>query len=123
MARRKAAEREWREEDEERAKRPRVRRRRGGKVDGHKAAHRLDKRARGGKLTASDRQHLPKSDFALPGKGAGPKGAGAGSFPIPDASHARNALARVSQHGTPAEKAEVRAKVHRKYPGIGRSSD
>jgi hypothetical protein len=25
---------------------------------------------------------LPKSDFALPGKGEGPKGAGAGSYPI-----------------------------------------
>lgn len=75
----------------------------------------------GGRLTAHERQRLPKSDFALPGKGAGPKGAGSGSYPIPDASHARNALARVSQHGSPAEKAAVRAKVHAKYPGIGES--
>ena len=62
---------------------------------------------------------MPKSDFALPGKGEGPKGAGAGSYPIPDASHARNALARVSQHGSSEEKAKVRAKVHAKFPGIG----
>lgn len=123
MARPKEEEREEREEEEERRRRPRVRRRRGGKVDGAKAQRRVDKRARGGKLTASERQSLPKSDFALPGKGAGPKGAGSGSYPIPDASHARNALARVSQHGSAAQKAEVRAKVHRKYPGIGRSSD
>ena len=31
----------------------------------------------------------------------------------------RNALARVSQHGTSAEKATVRRKVHAKYPSIG----
>jgi hypothetical protein len=76
-----------------------------------------------GGLSAEYRQHLPKSDFALPGKGEGPKGAGAGSYPIPDASHARNALARVSQHGSPAEKAEVRAKVHAKFPGIGEGGE
>jgi hypothetical protein len=77
-------------------------------------------RARGGKLTASQRQKLPSSDFALPGKGEGPKGAGSGSYPIPDANHARNALARVSQHGSPAQKAAVRAKVRAKYPEIGK---
>jgi hypothetical protein len=71
-------------------------------------------------LTAAQRQKLPRSDFALPGKGEGPKGAGAGSYPIPDAAHARNALARVSQHGSSAEKAAVRAKVHAKYPTIGK---
>lgn len=74
-----------------------------------------------GDLTAHERQEMPKSDFALPGKGDGPKGAGAGSYPIPDASHARNALARVSQHGTSEEKAEVRKKVHDKFPDIGKS--
>lgn len=73
------------------------------------------------KLTAKKRQALPKSDFALPGKGEGPKGAGAGSYPIPDKSHARNALARVSQHGSSEEKAKVRAKVHSKFPDIGQS--
>jgi hypothetical protein len=73
-----------------------------------------------GVLSAKQRQALPKSSFALPGKGKGPKGAGAGSYPIPDASHARNALARVSQHGTSAQKAAVRAKVHAKYPNIGK---
>lgn len=69
-------------------------------------------------LSAKQRQDLPKNDFALPGKGEGPKGAGAGSYPIPDESHARNALARVAQHGTPEEKARVRAAVKRKFPGI-----
>jgi hypothetical protein len=70
------------------------------------------------KLSAAQRQRLPKSSFALPGKGEGPKGAGSGSYPIPDKSHARNALARVSQHGSPAEKVKVRAKVHAKFPAI-----
>lgn len=74
-----------------------------------------------GRLTAKERQSLPSKDFALPGKGEGPKGAGAGSYPIPDASHAHNALARVSQHGSSEEKAAVRAKVHAKFPGIGRT--
>lgn len=94
--------------------------RRGGRASGGDTdCDDRDERARGGKLTAAKRQALPKADFALPGKGEGPKGAGSGSYPIPDASHARNALARVSQHGTPEEKATVRRKVHAKYPGIG----
>ena len=69
------------------------------------------------KLSAASRQALPKSDFALPGKGAGPKGDGSGSFPIPDASHARNALARDASK-SPAKKAAVRKKVKAKFPGI-----
>jgi hypothetical protein len=69
-------------------------------------------------LSSKKRQSLPSKSFALPGKGEGPKGKGAGSYPIPDESHARNALARVSQHGTSAEKATVRAKVAAKFPGI-----
>lgn len=90
----------------------------GGSVDGADGADE-GKYKSGGVLSAKQRQSLPKSSFALPGKGKGPKGAGAGSYPIPDASHARNALARVSQHGSSAEKSAVRAKVKAKYPGIG----
>lgn len=63
------------------------------------------------KLTTKARKALPKDDFAL----------GGGRYPIEDKSHARNALARVSQHGTPAEKSKVRSAVHRKYPGIGQA--
>ncbi len=62
------------------------------------------------KLTAKARKAIPSKDFALPG----------GRYPIEDKSHARNALARVSGNGTPAEKAAVRAKVHSKFPGIGK---
>lgn len=64
------------------------------------------------KLTTATRNKIPGGDFALPGR----------RYPIEDASHARNALSRVSQHGSPEEKAEVRAKVHRKFPGIGKKS-
>lgn len=62
------------------------------------------------KLTAERRNALPSKDFAGPDR----------SYPIQDANHARNALARVSQHGYPELKAKVRAAVHRKYPGIGK---
>ena len=78
--------------------------------------------AKKGWLSAKERQALPKSDFALPGKGDGPKGAGAGSYPVPDASHARAALSMVSRYGSPKEKAEVRAKVKSKFPDIGSKS-
>lgn len=60
-------------------------------------------------LNAKKRNALPSNDFAVPGR----------KYPVNDASHARNALARVAQHGSPKEKAEVRAKVHQKFPGIG----
>ena len=69
-------------------------------------------------LSAKERRALPNKDFALPGKGEGPQGKQAGSYPIPDEKHARSALSLVSQHGTPEEKAKVRAKVKKKFPGI-----
>jgi hypothetical protein len=61
------------------------------------------------KLSAAARKRIPKSQFAEPAKRA---------YPIPDESHARNALARVSQHGSPSEKRQVKAAVKRRYPGI-----
>ena len=59
------------------------------------------------KLTAKRRNALPDSAFAGPGR----------SFPVNDASHARNAMARASQFH-PELKAKIRAKVHRKFPDI-----
>lgn len=61
------------------------------------------------KLTSKSRNALKSKEFALAGR----------RYPIEDKAHARNALARVAQHGTSAEKAKVRAAVHKKYPGIG----
>ena len=65
------------------------------------------------KLTSAERKRLPKSSFAIPSKA--PE---SGSYPIDTANRARNALARVSQHGSSEEKRKVRAKVRGKYPGI-----
>ena len=67
------------------------------------------------KLTYKARKGMKKSEFALPGKREG----GKGGYPIEDKAHARNALSRVSAFGSSAQKAEVREKVHAKYPGIG----
>jgi hypothetical protein len=72
-------------------------------------------------LKAAQRRRLPSSSFALPGKGEGPGGKGSGSYPIPDKSHARAALSRVSQFGSSSEKAQVRAKVKAKFPNIGKA--
>ena len=58
-----------------------------------------------------NRKKLSKKSFALPGKR---------KYPIPDKAHARNALARVAQHGTKGEQKKVKAAVHKKFPGIGR---
>ena len=60
------------------------------------------------KLTTQERKDIPTEEFALPGR----------RYPIHDRAHARNALARVAQFGTPEEKAKVRAAVKRKYPEI-----
>lgn len=65
------------------------------------------------KLTAKARKKIPSKEFAGPDR----------SYPIENASHARNALARVSQHGSPDLQAKVRAKVKKKYPGIAMKMD
>jgi len=44
-----------------------------------------------------------------------------GNYPIDTKKRAANALSRVSQHGTPAEKKQVRAAVKRQYPSIEQS--
>jgi len=74
-------------------------------------------------LSAKERRDLPDSDFALAGKGEGPEGKQAGSYPIPDEDHARMALAMVEKHGTSEEQATVRAAVKRKFPGIKQEKD
>lgn len=60
------------------------------------------------KLTAKHRHALPAGSFAGPDR----------SYPIPDASHARNALARAAQHALPSLKVKIAARVHKKFPGI-----
>lgn len=60
-------------------------------------------------MTAAQRKRLKSSQFALPGR----------RYPVHNLAHARNALARVAQYGSPSEKAAVRRKVHARYPSIG----
>lgn len=62
------------------------------------------------KLTTEARKKIKARNFALPGR----------RYPIEDRNHQINALARVSQYGTPSEKARVRAAVHRKNPSLGK---
>ena len=61
--------------------------------------------------TIRKRSKLPKSDFAVPSKR---------KFPIPDISHARNALARANQ-GSDVEASTVRSAVYAKYPSLKKS--
>lgn len=60
------------------------------------------------KLTAKARNNLPDSAFALPKER---------KFPIQDASHARNALAR-EHFASPEGRAKIKSKVKKKFPNI-----
>lgn len=63
------------------------------------------------KLTSTQRKAIPKQDFAVPSKAPA-----SGSYPINDASHARNALARSAGKQVAGR---VKAAVKKKYPGMG----
>ena len=65
------------------------------------------------KLSTAARKKLPGSAFAEPDKR---------KYPIENEAHARNALSRVAQSGTPEEKAKVQSAVKKKYPSIGKNS-
>lgn len=72
------------------------------------AKSKLTAKANARRNTRAGRAKMKPSSFALPGR----------RYRIDDPAHARNALARVAQHGTAAEKAQVRKAVARKYPSI-----
>lgn len=72
------------------------------------------------RLKYAARKRMPKSSFAIPSAKTKSNPAGKGAYPIPDKAHARNALARVSQFGSSAQKAAVRSKVAKKFPAIGK---
>ncbi len=61
------------------------------------------------KLSSKKRTALPAKSFAEPD---------ARKYPIENEAHAKNALSRVSQSGTPTEKKNVRAAVKKKYPSL-----
>lgn len=60
-------------------------------------------------LTTKARNQLPAGDFVFPKERR---------YPIHDRAHARNALARVAQNGSPAEQKAVRSAVRSKFPDI-----
>ncbi|WP_273845405.1 hypothetical protein [Rubrobacter calidifluminis] len=60
-------------------------------------------------LSYRQRKKLPPSAFVFPKEKR---------YPIHDKAHARNALARVAQHGTPAEQAAVKKAVYSRYPEL-----
>lgn len=61
------------------------------------------------KLSWKERKKLPDSAFVFPDER---------KYPIHDISHARNALARIAQYGTPDEIAKVKKAVYAKYPEL-----
>ena len=62
-----------------------------------------------GKLSYAQRKALPSYEFAIPESR---------KYPIENANHARNALARVSAYGTNYEKRMVCKAVSERYPEI-----
>lgn len=71
----------------------------------------LSKTTNARRNTQAGRNTMAPSSFAIPGEK---------KYRIDDPAHARAALARVAQHGTPAEKKQVRAAVKRNYPSLGK---
>jgi len=69
----------------------------------------LSKTANARRNTKAGRKRMSGKSFALPKQK---------KYRIDDLPHARNALARVSQHGSPAQKKAVRAAVVRKFPSL-----
>lgn len=63
------------------------------------------------RLTAAERRALPSSDFADPVHR---------KYPEEDPGHAKAALARASEYGTPAIKAKVRKKAASKFGMTGK---
>jgi len=53
------------------------------------------------KLTSKERNALPETEFALPGR----------RYPIEDSTHAADARSRVEANGTPEEKKRVFSKT------------
>lgn len=69
------------------------------------------------KKTPAPNTKAPKGSYAVPGTAEkGP------AYPVDSLARAKNAIARVEQHGTPAEKKKVYAKVKAKYPALAKRS-
>lgn len=69
----------------------------------------LSKKTNARRNTKGGRKKMSSKQFALPK---------AKKYRVDDLAHARNALARVAQHGSPAQKKAVRRAVVAKYPSL-----
>lgn len=78
-------------------------------VHGRPVASAIDELLAEKELTGSEREELSGGEFVFPKERR---------YPIHDEAHARNALARVAQHGSPEEQARVKSAVRKKYPNI-----
>ena len=65
------------------------------------------------KLQAGQREKIKTKNFAIPSTK---------SYPLTDLAHARNALVRVRQFGSPSEKSQVYSAVTKKYPALATRS-
>lgn len=65
-------------------------------------------------LTPQGRKRMPKEAFAIPKER---------KYPINDLAHARNALSRVAQSGTPEEQKRVARAVKKKFPQLAERSE
>lgn len=63
----------------------------------------------------------PAGSYAVP-PSSPVGGKGVAKYPIDSLARARNALARVEQHGSAQEKSMVKAAVKRKYPALAARS-
>jgi hypothetical protein len=61
------------------------------------------------RLSNARRMDLPDTSFAVPETR---------KYPVTDESHARNALSRVAQHGSPEEKSAVNRAIKAKFPDL-----
>lgn len=64
--------------------------------------------------TAASKRPKSRSAYAIPEKK---------KYPLDSLARARNAIARVQQHGTPEEKRRVFAAIRRRYPALARRSN
>ena len=75
-------------------------------------------------LKARNRVHISKKNFGIPSKADTPKEKKqTGNYPINDRNHARLALAMGSRYLSSDKMKQLRARVHAKYPDIGRDRE
>lgn len=70
------------------------------------------------KLSYHERVKMTKKSFAFPEKKTKSNPAGKGGYPLDTANRARSALSRGAHNLSPEKDAELKRKVHRRYPNM-----